>query len=441
MIRQSSAAVHGLAHLALCLLASLTLVACGSGAVSGSAATSGPITISPSSATVYSDLPTTFVISGGNGSYIVTSSNQAALPVVATTNANSFTVVPNVVAADTSVTLTVSDTAATAPATAAVVVKPRTISNVVTVTPSSSQSAACGTAICSGGDAELKITLTQAGVPLVGRLVRFDVVSGDVRVITSPAGVPETLSVSGTTTTDGTGTARMRIRVLADANAQTAILQISDLASGFSQSTSVTIAPASNAALTVQPTSIQFTGPDSNTCASGIRADVIVIGGRPPYQVTQPPGFLVSPLILGSSGGRVTVTSTGQCAQTGSFSTPERGQTMSVLDSNGASVTVSIHNDTAPVSAVVVSPFVVAPIAVTLDSCTAVANIALVGGSGRYFGASGSSAVSVAVNGSLGIINRAAGTTSSTSPISVAFSDGQEVKTVTVTLTAPATCP
>src|SRR6185503_214050 len=103
--------------------------------------------------------------------------------------AGAFTVVPNQVAADTPVTLTVTDTAGSAPATATLTVKPRTVSNVVTVTPSASQSAACGTAVCSGGDAEVKVVLSQAGVPLVGRTVQFDVVSGDIRIIVSPPGV------------------------------------------------------------------------------------------------------------------------------------------------------------------------------------------------------------------------------------------------------------
>src|SRR5206468_7535006 len=97
------------------------------------------------------------------------------------------------------------------------------------------------------GDAEVRVTLTQNGVPLAGRPVRFDVVSGDVRIITSPAGSPETLGTSGTTTTDSSGTARMRVRVLTDAPAQTALIQVTDLSSGFVQTASISIAPSSNA--------------------------------------------------------------------------------------------------------------------------------------------------------------------------------------------------
>src|SRR5437868_11323804 len=62
----------------------LALLASCSGAVGGSPAANDPtrITVLPGTGTVlYSGLPTTFTISGGTGSYIVTSSNQSVLPV------------------------------------------------------------------------------------------------------------------------------------------------------------------------------------------------------------------------------------------------------------------------------------------------------------------------------------------------------------------------
>ena len=55
----------------------------------GVSANPSPIVDSPDAhdparaAVMYSGLPTTFVLSGGTGSYIVTSSNQAMLPVAA----------------------------------------------------------------------------------------------------------------------------------------------------------------------------------------------------------------------------------------------------------------------------------------------------------------------------------------------------------------------
>ncbi len=191
--------------------------------------------------------------------------------------------------------------------------KPRTVSNVLTITPSASQSAACGSAICSGGDAEVKAVLSQAGTPLVGRPVQFDVVSGDVRIITSAPGLPETLALTGTTTTDSTGTASMRIRVLASATSQTALLQVTDVASGFTQRASVTIAPSSNAPLNAQPDTIVFQGRDAGTCADrDLRPTVIVFGGRPPYLISQPGSFAVSPTVVADNGGTFTVRATGR---------------------------------------------------------------------------------------------------------------------------------
>ncbi|HST00241.1 MAG TPA: hypothetical protein VLJ84_01135, partial [Usitatibacter sp.] len=81
MIR--SAAVTRLLGLALALASFAFLSSCGSGAVSGTPAANDPtrITILPATATTFSGLPTTFVISGGTGSYIVASSNQSIIPV------------------------------------------------------------------------------------------------------------------------------------------------------------------------------------------------------------------------------------------------------------------------------------------------------------------------------------------------------------------------
>jgi hypothetical protein len=110
---------------------------------------------------------------------------------------------------------------------------------------------------------------------------------------------------------------------------------------------------------------------------------------------------------------------------------------MAIVDAAGATASVIIHNDPAPISSTPVPPFDVAPTDVTLDSCDARANVALVGGTGNYFGA-GTSAVMVSTAGNQGIIGRARGTTTSTPTTSVAFSDGQTNKTVTVHLTGAA---
>ena len=440
---------------ALLGLVVLELAACSGAVSSGPAASSGPIVVSPATAVLYSELPTTFTITGGNGNYIVTSSDQNVLPVAGTTTNNAFVVVPNDVGADTPVTLTVRDTSNSAQATAALTIKPRTISNVVTITPSSGQSAACGTALCAGGDAEVKVTLAQLGVPLAGRTVQFDVLSGDLRIIGSTSGGTEILTSSATAITDSSGTARIRVRADGAAGAQTALLNITDRSSGFVQSAAISIAPSTSATLTVQPATINFTGTSTTTCANNVSADVIVVGGRPPYQVTKPAGFNVNPTTLTTSGGRITVTATGQCARTGSTSSgttiPDAGQVLGIVDSNGATASVTIHNDPAPVTTAP-SPLNASPSAVTLG-CGQAAFISIVGGNPPYYASSGNgnvlkAEVSYGANGSyVGILTRQSGVApsngSSTSPfptVDVAFSDGQSVKVVTATLN-PAACP
>ena len=431
------------AHL-LAISSAAFLAAC-SGSVDPAPGTgtgsNSPIVISPSEATLFSDLPTTFVITGGNGSYLITSSNQAVIPVSGPFTGNSvtggtLTVVPNTVATDTPVILTVRDTGTAAAATATLTVRPRTIGNVVTITPSASQAAACGTAVCAGGDAEVKVALSQNGVPLAGRQVRFDVVSGDVRIITSAAGTAETLATTATTTTDDTGTARMRIRVLNDATSQTALLQVTDTSSGFTQRASVTIAPVSNAPLNAQPGTIAFQGTTPQTCASGISADVIVFGGRPPYLISQPGSFTVSPAVVTQSGGRFTVTANGQCSA---------GSQIAVVDQLGATVTVTASN---ALSAVPVptpptpTAFSVGPSEVTLNECGAEATVNLVGGTGSYFSSSGNPSVGTRVNGNTGFITRLRGTPApGPGTAKVNFTDGRSNQDVTVNFTGNAAGP
>src|SRR5204862_540939 len=130
------------------------------------------------------------------------------------------------------------DSGTTPVQTATVTVKPITINNTVTVTPSASQSAACGKSVCAGGDAEVKVVLAVNGVPLTNREVRFDVVSGDYRIITGSVAGVETLALSGTAFTDANGVARIRVRVLPNATSQTALLTITDVAAGATLQTS-----------------------------------------------------------------------------------------------------------------------------------------------------------------------------------------------------------
>src|SRR5829696_3277608 len=87
----------------LVVLASLLLASCGSSNVpsvsTGPAPVTGPVAVLPGSATIFSEIPTTFQVAGGSGTFIIASSDQAVLPVSGTFSGSSFTVVPNTVAA------------------------------------------------------------------------------------------------------------------------------------------------------------------------------------------------------------------------------------------------------------------------------------------------------------------------------------------------------
>ncbi len=144
---------RSLARVAFLAATAHFVASCGGGVSAGSSpiVDSATISILPAQAVMFSGLPTTFVLSGGTGSYIVASSNQAVLQVSGGVTGRSVTLVPNPVNADTAVTLTVRDTGSATPVAATVTVKPGTVNNDVTITPTITQSAACGAASRSGG--------------------------------------------------------------------------------------------------------------------------------------------------------------------------------------------------------------------------------------------------------------------------------------------------
>jgi hypothetical protein len=415
------------------LACAFVVASCGSGGVSdpSTVPVPGPISVTPSTATLYADLPTTFVVSGGNGSYIATSSDQSVLPVVQAFTSNTITVVPNQVAADSAVTLTIRDTGSAAPVNAALTVKPRTLSNVVTITPSSS---ACGSAVCAGGDAEVSVVLTQGGFPLAGRAVRFDAVSGDFRIITGASGTTEILATSTTTTSDASGTAHVRVRALPDARTQTGLIDITDVSSGLTRHSIVSITPVPGSALSAQPGQLTFVGRDSTVCAQGPAADVIVSGGQPPYSISQSAVFAISPLVLAHSGDRFTVTALGSCAN---------DVRIAVVDALGASATVTAANSLG--TAITFPPLVVSPTAVTLTGCRDHAAISIAGGrgAGTYSVTSSNQAVFVQYGGSdFATISRVPSSTPPPSPVTVTVTDGRSVQSVTVdlSLNAAGTC-
>jgi len=425
-----------------------TLASCGSGAVGGNPQANDPnrVTILPGSGTVmYPGQPTTFTLSGGTGQYIVTSSNQSVLPVDgAARNATSITLISNQVAADTTVTISVRDTGTAPVATADVTVKPGTINNDIQITPSSTQSAGCpsGT-LCSGGDALVSVTLSQAGLVLAGRTVRFDAVSGDFRFITSPTGItPEILATSALVTTDESGRASIRIRANADAPNQTAILQATDVSSGAFRRAAFVIAQStgSSPGFFATPASYTFQGPNQGSCASilvtpNLSASFFIFGGVPPYAITSPTsGLAIDRDTVSFSGGGFTVKPTGACLD----SVP-----IVIRDASGHTTTVTVSN---VVGTTPVSPLAVSPTAVTLTACSSTSVVTAVGGTGNYVGSSGSDAIFISrILSGFFQIGRTAngGVPPASTTLLVGVSDGLTNKDVTVTLVGQAAgiCP
>lgn len=435
MDRLVSRIVAAAAVVALAASLGSALTSC-SGAVGPSNQVSDPtkITVQPTGAIAYSGLPTTLTITGGTGSYLVTSSNQAVIQVAGNVTSGAFTFIPNPVLADTDVTLSVRDTG-TAPAVdTTVTVRPGTVANDITITPSSTQSAACSPAICSGGDALVTATISQGGIPLPARSVIFQVISGDFRFITTSPSAPntETLDTQTTVFTDQTGQASARIRVLPGAQNQTALLQVTDEGTSAYRRSSFVIAQStgSSPGFFVTPDSVVFQGPRADQCATtNLSATFFVFGGTPPYRAanTAPSAFFLSPDFVACSGCNFSVTPSGACV-------PAPGVPMIVTDSAGHTVTVTVENIPGTQA---VPALVVGPTDVTLSACTgagASASVTASGGTGHYFASSGSGSVAATVVGTTGTftISRTSPSPAPPASVTVSISDGNTTKDVTV---------
>ena len=168
---------------------------------------------------------------------------------------------------------------------------------------------------------------------------------------------------------------------------------------------------------------------------------MIVFGGTPPYQVSQPSAFNVFPTVLSASGDRFTVQPTGTCVDSAQIA---------IVDANGSSTTIIASNKASTNAAP--AGFAVAPASVTLTSCSDVANVALTGGNGAYnesitSGPLAATAFGSSASGGQGTISMRKGTDTAAplgaGPYNVVFSDGQSSATVAVTLTGAALngCP
>jgi hypothetical protein len=420
-----------LARAIACSALGLIVGSCSSN-VSGPTTVQDParITLEPATAILYSGMPTTFTVSGGTGTYSITSTNQAVVQVPTFLNGRTFTVVPANVLADTAVTVSVRDSGTAPLATATLTVRPGTVANDIVVTPTASQGGDCSPAVCSGGDAIVTATVSQGGSPLPARGVRLDVVSGDFRFITSAPGQAEQLATSTTVITDQAGNVHARIRVLPGAQNQTAIVQVTDLGTQAFRRATFLIAQAtgSSPGFFTVPDEITFSGPNNLSCAFGTRADVLVFGGTPPYTIGNGgTAFSVSQNVVSQSGGGFYIVANGLCAA---------NVPIVVVDAAGRTSVVSVTNVLGTQS---IPDLLVSPTTVTLSECSATATVTVAGGTGVFTVSNTSGAIIASANPSNRTITiqRAQNVTAST-PVSIGVASGDKVATITVNLTGDA---
>jgi hypothetical protein len=371
-----------LASLALAALAVLGGCGGGSGAPNNPYAppppVPGPLSILPSTATVYSNTPAILTITGGVAPYFVVSSNTAILPVAVSVTNGTIVLLPANVLADTVVLITVQDSAGTK-ATATITVKPAPIFNTLTITPAS---AACGAnTICSGQTATASVTVTGAGgVGIPNRQVRFDVVTGAFAIQSNDPANP--LVATLTVVSDQFGVARVIIQANSNAPTQPAFLRATELTTGNQQTAQFTIVQTINgsAVLSVVPDTATITGPDTQNCSSGFRIDYFIYGGTPPYTVVSTfPGAvtLINPTVL-AAGMPFSAITNGTCVDPLVFS---------IRDSAGLQTTATLSNvpGTTPPPTPPPSPLDASPGNQTVALCTGkTVSVQITGGTAPY---------------------------------------------------------
>jgi hypothetical protein len=265
------------------------LNACGDGAVSSSSDPTLAFSVSPATATAYSGVPATFVISGGGtrAPYQITSSNASLLPVPASPIAESqFAVTPGAVSAPQSVTLSVKDQAGKT-ATASVTIQPNLINGDITITgsaPPAFPNCAGAGVVCAGQSGTATLTVSQNGVAARGRSVRFDVVQGAFRF---PVDISQTLfATSVTVTSDESGRATTVLRADTGASPQIATIRATDTATGAFRTATFIIKPStgSGGEFVTVPPEWKVSGAYKGICPSGA-VDYLIFGGTPPYAI------------------------------------------------------------------------------------------------------------------------------------------------------------
>lgn len=404
-----------------------------------------PLAVSPAAADIFPDVPVTFTITGGKPTYSAFTSNSVVLPVNATVTGTTFTIIPGPVTAETAVDITVRDSL-NASAAAKATVKPSTLINQITFTPSAQTATGCVAALCSGNDAQVVVRAALNGVVLRSRQIRFDVVQGSFK-ISSTSSLCTTSSCIVSTDEQGEAT----VRVVADAGAptQVATLQISDVTGGQNRKYSFNIVQQISGVgiLSTLPSDVIVikgapgvagSADGVGKCPTSAQVDYLIFGGTASYSVvsSRPDIANVVPGIVLTSGGRFSV-NIRDCGQAVFVITDATGRTIqtAMIDSQ--------KGDTSTATASSTQALQVVPQNVDVG-CGSKASVTL-SGTGNFVAAI---ATSVPNNSALvmspsgGVLPASLTFTRSVGnapQITVNITDGKTIAQLNVT--TPATCP
>ena len=325
----------------LALAGALALSACGGGSGAPSVVLNPvppiipALSVLPAVTTVFSGVPSVLTISGGVPPYRAFSSDATVLPVSQTVAGTSVVLLASNVASDTSVDVTIQDSASQT-AKAAVTVRAATLFNTFTVTPNRPE---CGaSAICSGQTGTASIVVqAPGGGTAPGRQIRFDVVSGPFGIVTTNPGQPTAATL--TVVSDAAGVAQVIVQANVDAPTQPAQLRATDVTSGQQRTAQFLIIQNTNGStiLTIIPPTATITGAFKGECSLGARVDYFIYGGTPPYRVTSsfPDAIAIfNPTVL-ASGQFFEAVTNGTCVSPLTFS---------VLDATGRQTTATLNN-------------------------------------------------------------------------------------------------
>ena len=344
----------------------LTLAGCGG----GSGAPNNPyvpppvvpiLTVQPSNVTAYSGVPTIVTITSGQGPFVVFSNDTSVLPVTQNVAGNTIVVLPTQVTADTTVLLTVQDGFGNTKSVT-VSVKAAPILNALAFAPSGSD---CGTDLCSGQAGTATVTASgAAGVPLVARSIRFDVVYGPISIMTTNPATPvvQTLTV----VTDTKGVATVGILAIASSPTQPAQIRATAVTSGTQQIANFTVVNstiATQSPLAIVPDTATITGAFLNVCSTGFRINYYIYGGTPPYSIssTFPVSVTLVNNFVARSGGFFEAITNGSCVNPLTFT---------IVDSAGKQTTASLINTPGTSAPPTAPTLAISPGAVAATSCS-----------------------------------------------------------------------